>query len=201
MGPGSFLARGPNQEGSPAKRHGGTLPRGDCSLPLVLLEVAAGTERDRWVPAQLPSRSWKPPAADAGRRSAGLSGASRSQGAAAAVRQTAARPGCSVTRSDGITITPRSQACRPVAAATLRARPARSVQRGNRPPQSLAAPRRSRALLMGPHAPRCPHSLIRRAFGRAIGRSKSVRIRARGAVPVATRSRPPGRPRLRTRGF
>ena len=82
VGSGSFFARNPNQEGPPADQRGGSMPRGDCSLPLVLLEVAAGTERDRWVPAQLPSRSWKPPAARAGRRSGAPSGRSRSQGPA-----------------------------------------------------------------------------------------------------------------------
>ena len=115
--------------------------------------------------------------------------------------RSAAQPGGAITRSDGILLPQRRQAWQPVAAATLRARPARSARRREALRHSLAAQAQPAALLAGSHASRCPCSLFRRALRRAIGRSKSVRSRSRGAVPVATRSRPPWRPRLRTRGF
>ncbi len=63
-------------------QRGGSMPRGDCSLPLVLLEVAAGTQPNRGAPTPLFFGCWKPPAARAGRRSGAPSGRSRSQGPA-----------------------------------------------------------------------------------------------------------------------
>ena len=82
VGSGSFFARNPNQEGPPADQRGGSMPRGDCSLPLVLLEVAAGTQPNRGAPTPLFFGCWKPPAARAGRRGGAPSGRSRSQGPA-----------------------------------------------------------------------------------------------------------------------
>lgn len=78
-GPGSSLARGPNQEGPPAEGGGGCLPRGFCSLPLVFLEASSGTQPNHGAPTPFFFGCWKPPDAGAGLRCVAPFGRSRSQ--------------------------------------------------------------------------------------------------------------------------
>ena len=167
MGGGSFLTRHPHQEDPPANPCGCCFPRGSCSLPLDLLTASIGTRPVHWGPAQFPTGRWKPPIAGAVRRSGAPFVPARSQVPPVRQRSSADLPGGAITWANDLFNQQRRQACRPVATATLRARPARSARPGVEPPQSLAVPRRPRALLMGPHASRCPHSLIRRASRRA----------------------------------